>query len=53
VSALDRFLAQEWTETALPVLARRAVVSELRAHPGSRIMAADAIRLNVLRKTAG
>jgi hypothetical protein len=53
LSALDRFLAQEWTETTLPVLARRAIVSRLRAHPASRIIAADAVRLNVLRKSAG
>jgi hypothetical protein len=53
LSALDRFLAQEWTETTVPIRTRRAVVSQLRAHPGSRIVAADAIRLNVLRKSVG
>jgi hypothetical protein len=53
LSALDRFLAQEWTETTVPIPTRRAVVSQLHAHPGSRIVAADPIRLNVLRKNAG
>lgn len=50
LSALDRVLAHEWTETTLPVLARRAIGARLRAHPGSRIVAADVFRLNVLRK---
>jgi hypothetical protein len=53
MAALDRLLAEEWTETTLPSPARRALAVRLRAYPGSGIVATDMFRLNVLRKRAG
>jgi hypothetical protein len=53
MTALDRLLAGEWTDTTLPPPARRALAVRLRSHPGSGIVATDTFRLNVLRKSAG
>lgn len=47
---VERYLALEWTGTTLPARTRRALVTLLRRHPRGRIVAADAFRLNILRK---
>jgi len=47
---VERYLALEWTGTTLPAQTRRSLLTHLRRHPRGRIVAADAFRLNVLRK---
>lgn len=50
VATVDRFLAAEWTGTVVPEVLRRSLLRTLARHPRARIVAADLVRLNVLRR---
>ena len=51
METVDRYLATEWAGTVVPEAMRRSLLRLLARHPRARIVAADLIRLNVLRKT--